>query len=206
MIYDQIRPWDVVDKSILATLGSVARERFVPDEYRELAFADVALPLPCRQSMLPPVLEGRLLQYLDVRATDRVLVIGTGSGYLTACIAKRADRVTSIDIHRPLAEAAAAKLADEHIYNVDVLTADFNEYAPSHPCDRILVAGSMPLFDTRLPEWLKPDGKLLLIVGQAPTMTVERVQREGDSYTRRGLFETVVQPLENVPQPAPFKF
>jgi protein-L-isoaspartate(D-aspartate) O-methyltransferase len=206
MIYNQIRPWDVVDKSILATLGSVARERFVPDAYRELAFADVAIPLPCGQSMLKPVVEGRLLQSLDIRATDRVLVIGTGSGYLTACVARRADRVTSIDIHRQLVDEAAVRLADEQVFNVDVQTADFTAYQPSHAYDRILVAGSMPLFDTRLPEWLKPDGKLLLIVGTAPTMTVERVQRDGDRYTRHSLFETVVQKLENVPEPPAFRF
>ncbi len=206
MIYDQIRPWDVVDKTVLATLASVARERFVPNEFRELAFADTAIPLPCGQTMLHPVLEGRLLQHLDVRESDRALVIGTGSGFMTACIAKRADRVTSIDIHRQLVDEAAVKLADEQIYNVDVLTADFNEYTPAHSYDRILVAGSMPLFDTRLPGWLKPGGKLLLIVGQAPTMTVEKIERNEHSYTRRSLFETVVQKLENVPEPPPFVF
>jgi len=206
MIYNQIRTWDVVDKSVLATLASVPRERFVPDQFRELAFADVALPLPCGQSMLKPALEGRLLLHLDVRESDRVLVIGTGSGFMTACIAKRADRVTSMDIHRQLADEAAVKLADEQIYNVDVMTLDFNAYDPSHTYDRILVAGSMPLFDERLPEWLKPDGKLLLIVGQAPTMTVELIQRHENSYTRRSLFETVVQKLENVPEPPPFIF
>lgn len=206
MIYNQIRAWDVVDKTVLATLASVARERFVPDEYREVAFADVALPLPCGQSMLKPVVEGRLLQHLDVRESDRVLVIGTGSGFMTACIAKRADRVTSIDIHRQLVDEAAVKLADEQIYNVDVITADFNSYNPTHSYDRILVTGSMPLFDARLPEWLKPDGKLLIIVGQAPTMTVELIERLENSYTRRSLFETVVQKLVNVPEPPPFVF
>lgn len=206
MIYNQIRPWDVVDKSILATLGSVARERFVPDAYREVAFADVAIPLPCGQTMLKPVVEGRLLQALDIRASDRVLVIGTGSGYLTACVARRADRVTSIEIHRQLADEAAVRLADEQVYNVDVQIADFTAYQPNHSYDRILVAGSMPLFDKRLPEWLKPDGMLLLIVGTAPTMTVERVQRDGDRYRRHSLFETVVQKLENVPEPPAFIF
>jgi protein-L-isoaspartate(D-aspartate) O-methyltransferase len=206
MIYNQIRTWDVVDKTVLATLASVARERFVPAEYRELAFADVALPLPCGQTLLKPMVEGRLLLHLDVRASDRALVIGTGSGFMTACIAKRADRVTSIDIHRQLVDEAAVKLADEQIYNVDVLTADFNAYHPTQTYDRILVAGSMPLFDARLPEWLKPDGKLLLIVGQAPTMTVELVERHENSYSRRALFETVVQKLVNVPEPPPFVF
>jgi len=206
MIYNQIRTWDVVDKSVLATLASVPRERFVPDQFRELAFADVALPLPCGQTMLKPVVEGRMLLHLDVRESDRVLVIGTGSGFMTACIAKRADRVTSIDIHRRLIDEAIVKLADEQIYNVDATTADFNAYEPTHTYDRILVAGSMPLFDERLPEWLKPDGKLIMITGQAPTMTVELVERRMNTYTRRGLFETVVQKLENVPAPPPFIF
>jgi len=206
MIYNQIRTWDVVDKSVLATLASVPRERFVPDRFRELAFADVALPLPCGQTMLKPVIEGRLLLHLDIRESDRALVIGTGSGFMTACVAKRADRVTSMDIHRQLVDEAAVKLADEQIYNVDVITADLNAYEPTHTYDRILVAGSMPLFDERLPEWLKPGGKLLMIVGQSPTMTVELLERHANSYTRRGLFETVVQKLENVPEPPPFTF
>jgi len=206
MIYNQIRTWDVVDKSVLATLASVPRERFVPDQFRELAFADVALPLPCGQTMLKPVVEGRMLLHLDVRESDRVLVIGTGSGFMTACIAKRADRVTSIDIHRRLIDEAIVKLADEQIYNVDATTADFNAYEPTHTYDRILVAGSMPLFDERLPEWLKPHGKLIMITGQAPTMTVELLERHMNTYTRRGLFETVVQKLENVPAPPPFIF
>lgn len=206
MIYNQIRTWDVVDKSVLTTLASVPRERFVPDQFRELAFADVALPLPCGQTMLKPVVEGRMLLHLDVREFDRVLVVGTGSGFMTACIAKRADRVTSIDIHRQLVDAAAVKLADEQIYNVDVITADFNTYEPTHTYDRILVAGSMPLFDERLPEWLKPDGKLVMIIGQAPTMTVQLLERQLNTYARRGLFETVVQKLENVPIPSPFIF
>ena len=206
MIYNQIRTWDVVDKSVLATLASVPRERFVPDQFRELAFADVALPLPCGQTMLKPVVEGRMLLHLDVRESDRVLVIGTGSGFMTACIAKQADRVTSIDIHRRLIDEAVVKLADEQIYNVDATTADFNAYEPTHTYDRILVAGSMPLFDERLPEWLKPDGKIIMITGQAPTMTVELVERHMNTYIRRGLFETVVQKLENVPAPPAFIF
>ena len=206
MIYHQIRPWDVSDERVLATLGDVPRERFVPEQFRKLAFADTAIPLACGQSMLKPVIEGRMLQNLDVGQEDRVLVIGTGSGFMTACVARLGGQVTSIDIHRELVEAAAAKLTDEHIHNVELQTEDFSNFHATGGFDRILVAGSMPIFDTRLPEWLRPGGKLLMIVGEAPAMEVQRVTRDDTSYTRETLFETVVQCLENVPAPEEFQF
>jgi protein-L-isoaspartate(D-aspartate) O-methyltransferase len=206
MIYHQIRPWDVSNERVLATLSSVPRERFVPEQFRKLAFADVAIPLDCGQSMLKPVIEGRLLQNLDVRQDDKVLVVGTGSGFVTACLAKLGGQVTSIDIHRQLIEAAAVRLTDAQIHNVDLQTEDFSNFRASGGFDRILVTGSMPLFDARLPEWLRPGGKLIMIVGKAPTMEVELITRDETSFTREKLFETVVQRLENVPVPETFRF
>jgi protein-L-isoaspartate(D-aspartate) O-methyltransferase len=103
-------------------------------------------------------------------------------------------------------EAAAARLTDEQIHNVEVLTEDFTRYQPSGHFDRVLITGSMPLFDTRLPEWLKPDGKLVMILGMAPAMNVVLLSRNGDTYTRETLFETDVKRLENVPCPEPFNF
>ena len=206
MIYHQIRPWDVSDDRVLATLSSVPREQFVPEQFRKLAFADTAIPLDCGQSMLKPVIEGRMLQNLDIGLEDKVLVIGTGSGYLTACAARLGERVTSIDIHRELVEAAAIKLADEQVHNVELRTEDFNHFNAAGGFDRILVAGSMPLFDARLPEWLRPDGKLIMIIGKAPAMEIELITRNATSFTREILFETVVQRLENVPAPEAFRF
>jgi protein-L-isoaspartate(D-aspartate) O-methyltransferase len=206
MIYHQIRPWDVLDPRVLTALATTPRERFVPEKYRELAFADVAIPLPCGQYMLKPVMEGRLLQYLDVQEDNRVLVVGTGSGFITACVAQLADQVVSVDIHGELVETAAQKFADEHIRNVELDVQDYRKLDAVAGFDRILVTGSMPLFDERLPEWLKPGGRLVLIVGEAPAMEVERITRADSSYTRETLFETVVPQLENVPLPEEFHF
>jgi protein-L-isoaspartate(D-aspartate) O-methyltransferase len=206
MIDHQIRPWDVSDNRVLAALAKVPRERFVPEQYRKLAFADTSIPLPCGQSMLKPVLEGRLLQNLDVQPDHRVLVIGTGSGFLTACVAQLAEQVTSIDIHGELVERAGQTLAEEQVHNVDLHTADFNTYSPDAVFDRVLLAASMPEFEPRLAEWLKPDGKLIAIVGEAPNMEVELVERNDEHYTRQQLFETVVQPLEGLPIHEEFQF
>ena len=206
MIYHQIRPWDVSDGQILQALAAVPREQFVPAQYHELAFADTTIPLPCSQHMLKPAQEGRLLQALQPGSGDRALLIGTGSGYVTACLASLVDHVTSIDIHAELIDTASVKLADEKIRNVELKLADFNEMPAGIKFDRILVTGSMPLFDHRLPEWLVSGGRLVMITGNAPSMQAALVTRTDDAYTRTSLFETVVQPLINVPVPEPFHF
>jgi protein-L-isoaspartate(D-aspartate) O-methyltransferase len=206
MIYHQVRPWDVLEERILTTLANTPRERFVPAQFRDLAFADTAIPLPCGQSMLKPVLEGRLLQALAAEADNRSLLIGTGSGFMTACMAALCNQVTSIDIHAELAEAAAARIAAEKIPNVDIQQCDFNDFSSGADFDRILVTGSMPVFDPRLAEWLTDGGQMILIVGTEPNMSVERVVRSGLHYSRTRLFETVVPQLDNV-TPAPvFQF
>jgi protein-L-isoaspartate(D-aspartate) O-methyltransferase len=206
MIFHQIRPWDVSDARVLSTLTSVQRERFVPNNFQALAFADTALPLPCGQSMLKPIVEGRLLQHLDLRPDDKVLVIGTGSGYLTACIANLAAAVISLDIHAELTDAAATRLADEQIRNVELQTTNFQDYRPTHAFDRIVVTGSMPTLDSQLIDWLKPGGKLVAIVGEEPAMSIELIVRNDPHYTRTKLVETVVPSLENIATSAEFSF
>jgi protein-L-isoaspartate(D-aspartate) O-methyltransferase len=206
MIYHQIRPCDVLDERILHTLGQVHREQFVPDQHRALAFADTSIPLPCDQFMLKPMQEGKLLQALQAGPDDKTLLVGTGSGFLTACLAGLSDHVTSIELHSELLDAAAARLADEKIRNVDLIHSDMNTFTPSGSFDRILLTGSMPLFDPRLPEWLHDGGTLILITGAGPSMQVEKVVRHSQSYVRTALFETVVAPLLNVPQPEAFVF
>ena len=206
MIYHQIRPWDVSDDRVLTALATIPREQFVPPAYRQLAFADTAIPLPCGQTMLKPILEGRLLQALQAGPDDKALLVGTGSGFLTACVARLSDHVTSIDIHAELIDSAAARLADEKVRNVELQNFDFNNIDPGADFDRILITGSMPLFDASLPEWLKDGGRLVMITGTAPNMEVELITRTGQHYTRERLFETVVPALENVPLPAAFSF
>ena len=206
MIYHQIRPWEVSDERVLGALAATPREKFVPDAFRQLAFADTAIPLPCGQRMLKPIVEGRLLQALQAESNHRVLVIGTGSGFLTAVVATLCDHVTSVDIHAELIDSAATRLSHEKIRNVELQKLDFNEVEAGAGFDRILVTGSLPLFDPRLPDWLTEGGRLVIITGSAPTMQVELIIRTDKQYARKILFETVVPALENVPTPDVFRF
>jgi len=206
MIRHQIRPWNVADERVLDTLATIRREDFVPEAYRAFAFADVEIPLPQHQHMLKPILEGRLLQALQLNESHEVLVVGTGSGYLSACVAALAGNVTAIDIHEELTNHAHTAMALAKLGNTRLITADFNEFTPDQCFDRILLTGSLPLFDARLPEWLTPDGLLLLPTGTAPNMAFEAVTRTANHYQRLALFETLLPALENVPQPAAFHF
>ncbi len=206
MISQQIRTWDVSDESVLQCLARVPREHFVPDEFMTLAFADIAIPLEMGQQMLKPVVEGRLLQALNLRPDHRVLLIGTGSGFMTACVARLADHVTAVEIFPELHNRARESLTDARVHNVDLQQMDFNDLKPGHAFDRILVTGSMPCFDARLAEWLQPDGESIVIIGSAPAMSVERVRRSEEHYTREKLFETVVPSLLNVPEAEAFSF
>ncbi len=206
MINHQIRPWNVLDEQVLSTLGKVKREEFVPEQYRDLAFADTEIPLPQGQHMLKPILEGRLLQALELDDAHSVLVVGTGSGYLTACIAALSKHVTAIDCHEQLTNHAQTALALARISNTDLLTADFNTYTPDRQFDRILLTGSLPELDPRLPEWLADDGLLILPIGTAPNMEIEAIRRSGDQYSRTRLFETVVARLENLSEKPVFTF
>lgn len=206
MINHQVRPWNVIDQDVLATLGAIKREQFVPEPYRELAFVDTEIPLPCGQRMLKPVVEGRLLQALQLRGSHDVLVVGTGSGYLTACIAALAGNVTAIDVHDELTHHAQTALALARVGNTHLQTADFVTFEPVHAFDRIVVTAALPAFDERLAEWLKPGGRALAAIGEAPSMEVEAIVRDDDQYRREALFETVLPMLENVGKPAAFEF
>lgn len=206
MINHQVRPWLVDDERVLAALGRVPREDFVPAPYRELAFAEVGLPLPCGETMLKPVIEGRLLQELQPQPGQTALLIGTGSGYVAACLTQLIDHLVALDIHAELTASALARFERQRIRNAELLTVDYTTYVPDRSFDRILVTGSMPLFDPRLPDWLTDGGLLLLITGMAPAMQVQAVRRTGNSYSRQRLFETEVHPLRNVLQPPEFYF
>jgi len=206
MINNQVRPWNVLDEDVLATLAAIKREQFVPERFREIAFVDTEIPLPCGQSMLKPVVEGRLLQALQLDGSHDVLVVGTGSGYLAACIAALAGNVIAIDIHDELTNHAQTALALARVGNAVLETADFTTYQPQQTFDRIIVTGGLPAFDARLAEWLKPGGSAVAAIGEAPSMEVERISRGDGHYRRDALFETVLPMLENVAEPAGFEF
>ena len=208
MIEQQIRPWEVSDQDVLDLLFVVKREEFVPQAYRLLAFADIEIPLGHDASMLPPKIEAHALQALRVGKTDKVLEIGSGSGYMAALLAAHAAQVWSVDIVPELTAMARANLKRQDIGNVTLETGDAVLGWPSHaPYDVIMVSASLPLVPPELLSQLKVGGRLFAIVGEVPAMQAQLIVRTGEgSYNSVSLFETVVPALANAPQPSRFTF
>lgn len=211
MVEQQIRPWEVLDPKVLNLLETLAREEFVPESYRHLAYADIEIPLGLGQCMMFPRIEAKILQSLAVKRSDKVLEIGTGSGYLTACLARLADQVVSVDIHQEFTDQARSTLDRLGVRNVSLLTGDAMTGASmvEEPYDAIAVTGSLEsesqldLFRRQL----KPNGRLAVIVGRPPIMQFHLITRVGEkSFRDEVLLETVVAPLEHAHQPALFRF
>ena len=206
MVEQQIRPWDVLDARVLDLLGKVKREQFVPPANREQAFMDVEIPLGHGVSMWKPKLEARTLQALRIKPRDRVLEIGSGSGYLTALISQLAEHVTSVEIVPELHAFAEKNLAAHHIDNVTLVQGDAAQ-GWSGEYDVIVLTGSVPVLPEVFQNSLKLQGRLFAIVGDAPAMHARMVTRVGpDKFESVTLFETVVAPLQNVLQPERFVF
>ena len=207
MVEQQVRAWDVLDTEILELLIETPREQFVPSGFESLAFADTEIPIGHGQRMMTPTLEGRVLQSLKISKADSVLEIGTGSGYLTACIAKLADSVTSIDVHEDFLEAAAANLEDSGISNFELTAMDATQRLPEGEFDAIVITGSMQVLDPRYGLALKPKGRLFVVFGYRPTMDARLLRRTGDnSWLTKSIFETELDPLVNSAQPPQFNF
>jgi protein-L-isoaspartate(D-aspartate) O-methyltransferase len=207
MVQQQVRAWDVLDERVLDTFRKVPRELFVPAEHRFLAFADVPVPLPHRQHMLRPNVAGRLLQSLDLSGGERVLEIGAGSGFITACLATAAASVRSIEIFPDLAELARANLAALGVRNAEIVTGDATRLDEPGSYDAIAVTASIPVYDERFERLLTVGGRLFVVVGDAPVMDACLVRRvAGEAWARESLFETVIDPLINVARPSAFTF
>ncbi|MCX8146026.1 MAG: protein-L-isoaspartate O-methyltransferase [Azovibrio sp.] len=208
MVEQQIRPWEVLDQSVLDLLFTVKREEFVPAPYRAMAFADLELPLGQGQVMLAPRIEARLLQELGVKPTDKVLEIGTGSGYMAALLAARAEHVVSLEIRPELADMARANLARAGITNVSVETADGAAgFAARGPYDVIMISGGIPAVPEAILKQLRPGGRLAAIVGQPPVMRAQRITCTGEGvFSTVNLFETVAPALDHFAAPAAFRF
>ena len=207
MVQQQVRTVDVFDPDILQVLSSVPREQFVPAGLEALAFAETELPLGHDQYMMAPNVEGRMLQALDIQTTDAVLEIGTGSGFITACLARLADSVTSIDIYEDFQAAARANLEDSGITNFELQIMDATRELPAGEFDVVATTGSLEVFDPRLVMALKPGGRLFVVVGAAPNMEARLVIRTGDKdWQTRSLFETELAPLVNGGLPPQFSF
>ncbi len=208
MIEQQIRPCEVIDQRVLHTLKTVPREKFVGDEYQGLAFADIHVPLSENNAMMKPMQEGIMLQALDVHAGDRVLEVGTGSGFITACLCALGGEVTSYEIDAQLSTAAAERLADLGIEGANLVVGDiFEADLEAGGYDAIAVTGSIPTGSEYFERLLAPGGRLFIIEGEEPVMNASLVNRseEGELY-RRGLCETLLPALQNAPQPDHFQF
>ena len=206
MVEQQIRAWDVFDAPILELLKTLPREQFVPAQLRSMAFADAELPIGKGQSMMTPTVEGRVLQTLAPQPTDDVLEIGTGSGFLTACLARLSNSVTSIDIYDDFLRSTTDKLEDIGITNVDLQLMDATQQLPEGPFDVIAVTGSIAEFDPRYVSILKPGGRLFVVVGEAPVMDACLVTPADNGWTVDTVFETELAPLVNGDLPAKFLF
>jgi protein-L-isoaspartate(D-aspartate) O-methyltransferase len=207
MVDQQIRSWEVLDPRVLDVLGAVPREAFVPAHYRELAFADSPLPIGFGQSMLAPVLQGRILQALAPNPVDGILEVGTGTGYLTAALCLLGGATHSIDIRPEFTAAAAANLRAVPLAHATLETRDAFDEAPLGEYDIIAVTGSLPVYDTRFEQALRVGGRLFAVVGVAPVMDAVLVRRvDRDEWIRESLFETVIDPLVGAPAPPGFVF
>jgi len=207
MVDQQIRTWEVLDPRVLDVFSQVPREAFVPPHYRELAFADSGIPIGLGQTMLAPKIQGRILQALGIAPTESVLEVGSGSGYLAACLSLLGSSTRSIDIHPQFTASSQANLRAVPAARVTFETRDAFAMAPLGEFDAIAVTGSLPVYDARFERSLRVGGRLFAIVGEAPVMDAILVRRVDTSeWTRESLFETVVEPLINAAAAQRFVF
>jgi protein-L-isoaspartate(D-aspartate) O-methyltransferase len=212
MVEQQIRTWDVLDQDVLDLLYIVPREEFVPQKHRALAFSDMEIPIEegvkAGQRMWQPKMEARVLQELGVRKTDRVLEVGTGSGYFSALLSHRAGQVCSVEINPALAAFGRANLERHGADNITLEIGDAARGWAAHaPYDVIVLTGSTPLLPAGVVEQLAPGGRLFAVVGEAPAMTARLVVSSAPGAWRSSdLFETVIAPLANAEHPPRFRF
>jgi len=207
MVEQQIRPWNVLDSKVLQRLFDVKREEFVPADKKELAFVDVALPLPHGNSMLEPKIEARLVQDVELKPTDKVLVIGAGTGYLVALAAGLAQQVIGVEIDVDLKHVAEANLLRAGIKNARIEEGNGLSAAnPAAPFDAIIVTGSLPQVPAVLREQLADGGRLIAVVGELPIMAAVRVTRAGAAFGETKLFEYNLPRLHSAADNTQFVF
>jgi protein-L-isoaspartate(D-aspartate) O-methyltransferase len=208
MVEQQIRTWDVLDQDVLDLLYVVPREQFVPERHRAIAFSDMEIPIGEGERMWQPKLEARVLQELSIRKTDRVLEVGTGSGYFTALLSHRSAHVYSVEINPALAAFGRANLERHGADNVTLEIGDAARGWSAHaPYDAIVLTGSTPILPRSVLEQLAPGGRLFAVVGEAPAMSARRVVATvPGAWNATDLFETVIAPLANAERPSRFRF
>lgn len=208
MVEQQIRPWEVLDQKILDLLSNSPRQDYVPDAYRNLAFVDTDIPIGYGQLMMAPKLEGRILQALEISSGDRILEVGTGTGYLTSLLASLGKQVHSVELVPELKNLAERNLSDHNITNVTLELGDAADGWSTHqPYDVIVITGSLPSIPEEFRQSLSVGGRMIVIVGQSPVMEVKLVKRIGeDNWIDSSLFETDLPALKNAKKPDSFVF
>ena len=190
MIEQQVRPWDIVDLQVLAAMSAVPRENFVPAAYRDLAFADTELPIGHGETMFKPVLEGRMLQGLKLQPNDEVLEIGTGTGFITACLASLCRSMVTVDLHADFIAHAKDRLAALDLNNVRYEQADALAFNPGQQFDAIAVTSAVTDVPQAFLDWLRPGGRLFIIHGQSPAQEAVCLTRSAQGFDTESLFET----------------
>ena len=208
MVEQQIRPWEVLDGRVLSLLETIHREDFVPVRYRKLAFADIAIPLDCGQVMMRPKIEARMLQSLELQKDETVLEIGTGSGFVTACLAGLARRIVSVEIHPELHEEAALKLKYKGMDIVELFVGyAMADWQPEQAHDVVVFTGSVPHIPEQFLGWVNPGGRLFVVTGESPAMEARLLKRlDVTEWSEESLFETDLPRLEHSEEPAKFEF
>ena len=208
MVEQQIRPWQVLDKEVLAVLSQVPRERFAPSAYQAIAYTDIEIPIAAGQQMTPPRIDARLMHDLQLQGDEKVLEIGTGSGYMTALLAGRCQRVISLELHAELASSARSHLQQAGVSNADVRVADGSQgLAAEAPFDAIVLGGSVAQVPQALLDQLRVGGRLIAIVGTDQPMTAMRYTRRSDTeWDSQPLWDAQAPALQGFPEPARFQF
>jgi len=206
MVEQQVRPWDVLDVRVLDVLAELPRDAFVPAQHRSLAYADIGLPIGHGESMMKPVLEGRMLQALALQPGDDVLEIGTGSGFISACLGQLARDVVSLEIHADLAEAARARLGEHGINNVRVDIADALAWGSDRRFDAICVTGAVANIPPQFVQWLRPGGRMFIVQGVSPVMDALVLHQDVNGLRTESLLETDLAYLVGAAPTPAFKF
>lgn len=207
MVEQQVRPWEVLDQSVLDAMLELPREHFVPAAYRRLAYSDIRIPLGFGAAMFAPKWEGRLLQALAPAPHERALEIGTGSGYLAALLARLCAQVLTVDIQPQFVEDATRKLRAVGVDNVRCVAGDaLDGWSAEAPYDLIAVTASSPARRPAIEAQLAPGGRMFIVTGTAPAMEARLITREGDRYLEESLFELELEPLRGAETPPRFQF
>jgi protein-L-isoaspartate(D-aspartate) O-methyltransferase len=208
MVEQQIRPWEVLDLRVLELLESMHREDFVPVRYRKMAFSDIAIPLDHGQVMMKPVVEGRLLQALELQPDETVLEIGTGSGFITACLAHMAKRVVSVDCFEQFTREAGQKLKEKNIDNVELETGDvMTGWQPEQAHDVLVVTGSVEDVPDHFRGWVNPGGRMFVVCGESPAMEAKLLTKlNATEWREESLFEIDLARLVNAEKAPEFEF